>query len=223
MRSNASTLAEYHLQANLLDTHPVLVVPGWNGSGEGHWQTIWEQQHSSFQRVEQANWTDPAKDEWIECLHNEIQEMDRPGFIVAHSLGCLAVAHWAAQATRAEAEPIAGAFLVAPPWLSQAGCWPSELHDFLPMPLIPLPFPAMLVASENDPYLPMANATELAACWRSEFVNVGRQGHINIASGHGSWKHGKTLLTAFIVQATGVAKREAMIGITLGSPTRRCH
>lgn len=206
MRTSAPIAIEFEEQACFMDAHPVLVVPGWNGSDPGHWQTIWQEEHPNFQRVEQANWTYPAKEEWVCRLRNNIRAMDRPGILVAHSLGCLAVAHWAAKAMQQEAKTIVGAFLVAPPWLSESELseserCPAELRDFLPMPLAPLPFPAMLVASENDPYLPIANAVAVAASWEAQFVNVGRQGHINIASGHGPWERGEALLSALIARA----------------------
>lgn len=197
----ASIPAELLGKTTLLDTQPVLVVPGWNGSGLGHWQTIWEQAHPNFRRVEQANWAQPSKRDWVGRLRGDIGAIDRRGFLVAHSLGCLAVAHWAAQATREETDSIAGAFLVAPPWLSASEPSPTELNDFLPMPLTPLSFPTILVASENDPYLPILKAARLAASWNSQFVNVGRQGHINIESGHGSWERGESMLSALIAQA----------------------
>ena len=84
--------------AALLDTQPVLMIPGWNGSGPGHWQTLWEHEHPGFKRVEQANWTRPSRNEWLDRIDREVRSLDRPGFLVAHSLGCLAVAHWSAQA-----------------------------------------------------------------------------------------------------------------------------
>ena len=62
------------------------------------------------------------------------------------------------------------------------------------MPLARLPFRSVLVASENDPYLPIELAVRLARSWGSEFVNAGRQGHINVASGHGAWPTGERLL-----------------------------
>ena len=39
----------------------VLVIPGWNGSGAGHWQTLWEQKYPGFRRVVQHNWTRPSR------------------------------------------------------------------------------------------------------------------------------------------------------------------
>ena len=93
---------------------------------------------------------------------------------------------------------IGGAFLVAPPWLTESDQCPAQLMDFLPMPLRPLPFPSLLVASENDPYLPIEIAARLASAWGAQFVDVGRQGHINVASGHGHWPIGEGLLRGFI-------------------------
>ena len=52
------------LEASLAEAS-VLVVPGWNGSGAGHWQTIWEQKYPRFRRVEQHNGTRPSCTDWI--------------------------------------------------------------------------------------------------------------------------------------------------------------
>jgi predicted alpha/beta hydrolase family esterase len=119
--------------------------------------------------------------------------------VVAHSLGCLAVAHWAETAGK-KTTLVEGAFLVAPPWLTDSDQCPAQLADFLPMPLRPLPFPSLFVASEDDPYLPIEIGARLASAWGSDFVDVGRQGHINVASGHGPWPTGEGLLRGFLAQ-----------------------
>jgi predicted alpha/beta hydrolase family esterase len=184
-------------EKKLLDTVSVLVIPGWNGSGHGHWQTIWEHEHPRFRRVEQRSWVRPSRQDWVEQIDADVRKVKRPLFLVAHSLGCLAVAHWAAAALSG-AKQIAGAFLVAPPWLTLGQQCPEELADFLPMPTRRLPFASMLVASENDPYIPIQMASRLATAWGSQLVDVGRQGHINIASGHGTWPVGEDLLRGFV-------------------------
>lgn len=176
----------------------VLVIPGWNGSGDGHWQTMWERKYSRFRRVEQSNWTRPSRADWIAQVDAELDRAS-PTFLVAHSLGCLAVAHWAATAGQ-KTDYVEGAFLVAPPWLTEGDCCPAQLADFLPMPLRRLPFPSLLVASEGDPYLPIEIAARLATAWGSQFVDVGRQGHINVASGHGPWPIGEGLLRGFVAR-----------------------
>src|SRR5580704_7587496 len=157
-----------------LDEASVLVIPGWNGSCEAHWQTIWEQKYIRFRRVEQDNWTRPARMDWLARIEHDLDRAASPTFLVAHSLGCLAVAHWAAAAGR-HTDRVAGAFLVAPPWLTQSDQCPAQLTDFLPMPLQKLPFPSLLVASEDDPYLPIEIAARLASAWGSQFVDVGQR------------------------------------------------
>jgi predicted alpha/beta hydrolase family esterase len=184
---------------HLLEAATFLTVPGWNGSGPGHWQTIWEQRHDNFRRIEQHNWHRPARKQWVEAIQIAVQETHAPAFLVAHSLGCLAVAQWAEQG---DVSGIGGALLVAPPWLTASDNCPPELAEFLPMPVRTLPFPSILAASEDDPYLPIELAVRLARAWGSEFVDLGRQGHINIASGHGAWPQGERLLEQ-LTQQTG--------------------
>lgn len=196
MQSHTFTIQQSAPHKEILTEANVLVIPGWNGSGHGHWQTLWEEQYPNFRRVEQQDWSRPPRTEWIAQIDEDVRRADSQVILVAHSLGCLAVAHWAAASQRARR--ICCAFLVAPPWLTDSNASPRELDDFLPMPLFRLPFPSAFVASENDPYLPIELASRLASAWDSEFVNVGRQGHINIASGHGPWPTGERLLTEFV-------------------------
>ena len=62
----------------------------------------------------------------------------------------------------------------------------------------PLSFPSLLVGSENDPYASAAAAKDLANVWGSQFLNVGKAGHINVDSGHGPWPQGKALLSRLL-------------------------
>ena len=179
---------------------PALVIPGWNGSGAGHWQTLWERKYGRFRRVQQQNWSRPTPEEWVAEIDAEFNRSNGPMWLVAHSLGCVAVAHWAAVEPE-KAEHVAGAFLVAPPWLTASDHCPAALAAFLPMPTARLPFPSLFVASENDPYLPIELAARLATAWGSQFVDVGRKGHINVASGHGPWVEGEGLLRGFVSTA----------------------
>jgi uncharacterized protein len=68
------------------------------------------------------------------------------------------------------------------------------------MPTKRLPFPSILAASEDDPYLPIELASRLARAWGSEFADLGRQGHVNVASGHGDWPEGECLLVRLTQQ-----------------------
>jgi predicted alpha/beta hydrolase family esterase len=73
----------------------VLVIPGWNGSGDGHWQTLWELKYARFRRVVQHNRERPTREGWVERIDADLDRLGSRAFLVAHSLGCLAVAHWA--------------------------------------------------------------------------------------------------------------------------------
>jgi predicted alpha/beta hydrolase family esterase len=182
-----------------METATYLIVPGWNGSGPDHWQTIWAERHANFQRVEQDNWRRPSRRQWVQGIQEAVQENRTPVFLIAHSLGCLAVAHWA---EHGDTDRVGGALLVAPPWLTVSDSCPPELAEFLPMPTKRLPFPSILAASVNDPYLPIEIASRLARAWGSDFVDLGRQGHVNVASGHGDWTEGELLLEQ-LTQRTG--------------------
>ncbi|MFZ4538433.1 RBBP9/YdeN family alpha/beta hydrolase [Propionivibrio sp.] len=54
--------------------------------------------------------------------------------------------------------------------------------------------PGLLIASDNDPWLPIEKATALAANWGVRCVNLGPVGHLNVASGHGPWPLGKAII-----------------------------
>lgn len=171
------------------DFPPVLIVPGWTGSGPDHWQSIWERSHTRFRRVEQRDWDAPECGEWVRTLDSAVREAAGPPLLVAHSLGCIAVAHWAARFDR----PVAGALLVAPADVERPDA-PEPIRGFAPVPLRPLPFPSILVASSDDPYLAPERARELARGWGSRLVEIGAAGHVNTAAGFGSWPEGLRLL-----------------------------
>ena len=87
--------------------------------------------------------------------------------------------------------------LVAPPDLNSAPGTLPALASFTPTPLFRLPFPSLLIASENDPYASIEAAAGFAQGWGSEFVNVGAEGHINADSGHGPWPMGQLYFERF--------------------------
>lgn len=108
--------------------------------------------------------------------------------LVAHSLGCLCVAHWVARTSL----NIKGAFLVAPPNPEEAN-FPSEAIGFSSVPLRSFGVPSIVVASSDDPYGGLEFARACASGWGSRFVNIGAAGHINSESGFGNWPEGWAL------------------------------
>lgn len=171
----------------------VLTVPGLNNSGPNHWQTLWEQQRSDCQRVELGMWDRPHRNTWVNQLNLAIRQADRPVVLAAHSLGCLAVAWWAQLERPGPDSNVLGALLVAPP---EVDFFPLDerIAPFAPTPSETLPFPSILVASQNDPYMSYRTSRRLAKTWGSNFADAGRIGHINADSGIGEWPFGQFLL-----------------------------
>jgi uncharacterized protein len=62
------------------------------------------------------------------------------------------------------------------------------------MPLNRLPFPSIVLASTDDPYVSVARAQRFAESWGSRFEVLGPLGHINSASELGSWAEGFAFL-----------------------------
>jgi hypothetical protein len=62
------------------------------------------------------------------------------------------------------------------------------------MPLARFPFPSILVASTDDPYVTVARAQAFATAWGSRLTLVEDAGHLNSASGLGDCPAGHALL-----------------------------
>ena len=131
----------------MTETTRVLVVPGLWNSGPQHWQSVWSAAETGFRREEQAEWEAPARQDWVAALEVAVAAAGPQVVVAAHSLGCVTVAHWAAESGLT----IRGAFLVAPSDVDGL-IYPKGPTGFLPMPMAALPFPSILVSSEDDPW-----------------------------------------------------------------------
>jgi predicted alpha/beta hydrolase family esterase len=167
----------------------VLILPGLYNSGPEHWQTHWEKAHPEFRRVKQDDWERPRCSDWVARLEDAVRESGPDTVLVAHSLACNLVVRWA-DTTKQQAR---GALLVAPSDV-EAPSYPEGTEGFKPMPRNRLPFPSIVVASSDDPYVTLERAEEFARAWGSEFVNIGPAGHVNSASRMGDWPVGFALL-----------------------------
>lgn len=189
----------------------ILTVPGLGSSGPEHWQTLWEQERHDVRRVELGMWERPHRNTWVNqlnlAIHRASQGTRRPVVLVAHSLGCLAVAWWARYEQPPVDGPVRGALLVAPP---EVDFFPLDerLAQFAPTPAEELPFRSILVASRNDPYMGIRAARRLARTWGSSFADAGEVGHINAESGIGDWAFGKFLLDQLLVPQDAAAPEE---------------
>jgi hypothetical protein len=173
-----------------------IVIPGIGGSGDAHWQTHWQREHPDLRRIAPASWDAPRLDDWMAALDHAVRLSQSPPLLVAHSLGCLLIAHWA----RTARTPVAGAFLVAVPDPDRPA-FPDAAADFVDVPETRLGFPALIIASTNDPYADPDYAYRRGTQWGAAVIEAGPAGHINGSSGLGVWPQGWDLFTAFAAGA----------------------
>ena len=167
-----------------------LLIPGLGNSGPEHWQTFFENSGDNFKRINQQEWDVPNCNDWVTTINNTISEYDPTAVIlIGHSLGCTTIAHWATRYKK----KIKGALLVAPSDVeAQQYSFPAK--GFSPAPTEKINFKTIVVASEDDPWVSLERAKYFAGNWGSEFINIGKAGHINAASGHYKWIDGLKIL-----------------------------
>ena len=173
----------------------VLIVPGHGNSGPAHWQSRWQESRlDAWDRLRVDDWERAVCDDWVAAIERQVAALGPDTVIAAHSLGCLAVVHWAAR----HRSRIRGALLVAVPDPASP-CYPADLSiGFSPVPMSKLAFSTTVVASTDDPNAEMSFARSCAAAWGSDLVDVGPLGHINAASGLGEWVEGYRRLEALV-------------------------
>lgn len=167
-----------------------VIVPGLGNSGSRHWQSLWEKELPGVIRVCQKDWQSPICTDWVERLNQSLNGLDcSQTVLIGHSLGCIAIVHWAAR----YGQSVKGAFLVAPADIERPA-YEFLGKGFVPVPMEPLRFPSIIVASTNDPWLSAGQANVYAHAWGSELHWLGEAGHINADSGFGAWPEGLELL-----------------------------
>ncbi|NEV64040.1 RBBP9/YdeN family alpha/beta hydrolase [Thiorhodococcus minor] len=195
--------------SNILEfpQYSTLIVPGYQGSGSGHWQTWLERELPDARRVSGIDWARPRLSAWSDAVRVAIRYATSPVWLVAHSFGCLAAVTAASRA----GSRIAGVLLVAPgdperfsPDGLREEAGGQSIASALPQDL--LPFPSLIVASANDPWMKPAKVAYWADRWGSAVAHAGQAGHINEDAGFGPWPEVLALLRAFKeAQAKGLA------------------
>jgi predicted alpha/beta hydrolase family esterase len=178
----------------------VLIVPGLRDAVAQHWQTLLEARLRAAGRPVAS--VPPMGREDLDCarrvmaIERSARAVEGPIVIVAHSGGCIMVAHWARKTVRA----VQGALLATPPDFEQvmpegfprlealrAGGW-------LPVPRQRLPFPSLVAISRDDPLGRVERVADLARDWGATTVDLGEVGHLNPASGFGEWPAAEVLI-----------------------------
>lgn len=182
-----------------LDEVTVVIVPGLRDHVADHWQTLLAAALPRSVIVPPLERDKLSRAARVDALARTLDAVQGPLLLVAHSAGVITVAHWALVEARARAlgqgrrHAIRGALLATPADLEQplpAGYPTQETlrdHGWLPIPRMPLPFPAVVAMSRNDPLGQPARVQTFASDWQTECVDIGDAGHLNPASGHGEW------------------------------------
>ncbi len=185
-----------------MSVQDVLILPGWQDSGTGHWQTRWEASHG-YLRVQQHDWMRPLRGDWIARLEEVLLAREAAGrasaVLAAHSLGCMLVAAWAAHSRTTHL--VQGALLVAPPDTERDDVR-QMLPSWAPVPMGLLPFKTVLFASIDDPFCGLARARTFATAWGADFMEAGQRGHLNAESGLGDWPQGRQVLQRLMAGTT---------------------
>jgi predicted alpha/beta hydrolase family esterase len=178
-------------------TPHLLIIPGLGDSEEKHWQHFWLKKYTNSSKVIQDNWDEPQLDEWLNCISKTIEKLPEPTILIAHSLAVSLVMHWISLNYNPK---IIGAMLVAPADVDSPAHTPDFLRDFAPIQTKKLPIPSLVIGSENDTYMSLERAKELANCWGSDFINIGQKGHINSDSDLEYWEEGQLYLQQLITK-----------------------
>jgi hypothetical protein len=178
----------------------VLIVPGLRDHVADHWQTLLGKRRLDARSVPPMGRENLDCAARIRAIEREAQAIEGDLVIVAHSAGCLMLAHWALQTKR----KVRGALLATPPDFERPmpPGYPSmealDAGGWLPVPRASLPFASLTVLSRNDPLSSFERATELALDWNSRPVDLGLVGHLNPAAGFGEWPQAQHFIDELI-------------------------
>lgn len=178
------------------DNSTILIVPGLREHVPEHWQTLLAERLPKVRSVPPLEENKLSLDARVAAIQHELESIDGPVILVAHSAGVLMVVHWAARHNRL----IRGALLAAPPDLDAT--WPANYpspdtlreHGWSPLPRQRLPFPSLVAASSNDHLASLEAVERMARDWGSTLVELGPVGHLNPASGYGDWPKADELI-----------------------------
>jgi serine hydrolase len=174
----------------------ILFVPGLRDHVAEHWQTLLAAKIPGSVTVPPLTEDRLSQAARVKALDEALSAIEDDVILAAHSAGVLMVAAWAMAPTR----KIRGALLVTPADVENPlpPGYPAfedlKANGWLPIPREPLPFPAIVVASQNDPLAQFEKVAGLARAWGAELHDAGEVGHLNPAAGYGPWDDALPLL-----------------------------
>lgn len=184
----------------------ILIIPGLRDHVETHWQTYLAKALPNCVTVPPLEQDKLSCQARLDAIDRALDSIDGPVLIVAHSAGCMMVAHWAQRSPQSALYKVVGAVLATPADVETqmpAGYPAKDVladNGWTPIPRQRLPFATLLAASSNDPLTQLDRARRFANDWGSQLVELGPVGHLNPASGHGHWPEAQQLIQDLLAQ-----------------------
>jgi len=164
----------------------VLILHGWGGSDYPHWQSwlasklAMEYGTLSFPLLNNPQF--PAKNRWLKQIKTHLEDFSA-NIVIAHSLGAF-LWLWLASEIDISLKKV---ILVAPP---SQDTQIDTIKSFFPYPNPHLNAKeAMIIASDNDPYISPKEAKTLGKQVGARVEILPNIGHINVESGFGAWEY----------------------------------
>lgn len=165
----------------------VLILHGWGGSDAPHWQAELAANIAknygtvSFPLLDNCHF--PSKNRWVKQV-KEIVDTFKPDTVVCHSL---ANTLWFWLCQEDGVDTVERLFMVSPPSLSTEE---KTIKTFFPCPMPSQLYAkkVQMIVSDNDPWVKMEEAKEIAAHYNISLTTLHNAGHINDESGFGQWE-----------------------------------
>ena len=164
----------------------LLILHGWGGSDAPHWQAELAAEVAknygtvSFPLLDNCHF--PSKNRWVKQVKAILKDF-KPDTVVCHSLANT-LWFWLCQEEIATVERL---FMVSPPSLNTTE---KTIKTFFPCE-VPKDIHAKevhLIVSDNDPWVEMEEAENIASRLNASFTVIHNAGHINADSGYGKWE-----------------------------------
>ena len=164
----------------------LLVLHGWGGSDAPHWQAELAAEVAknygtvSFPLLDNCHF--PSKNRWVRQVKAILEDF-RPDTVICHSLANT-LWFWLC---REEIESVERLFMVSPPSLKTDE---QTIKTFFPCE-VPENIHAKevhMIVSDNDPWVNLDEAKNIATQINATFTTIPNAGHINAESGYGKWE-----------------------------------
>lgn len=174
-----------------------LLLPDLDGADGSCWQQHWTETRMDCRMVDLGHSGSPDRNSLVMRLDHALRGVNAPVVLVGHGSGALTINAWAGLMSGESENIVVGALLIGPsdPLAQRAD---MRLKAFAPFPSAIMSFPALVVASEDDPAVSVDRAFDFARLWGAGFARFGACGHFGSADGLGWWPEGEELLDRFI-------------------------